>query len=348
MIHFAIAPRESWFLVPAAVARDHLQAADEQELKVLLTLLWLGREATEESVTAHLAITPTELARCVEAWLARGVLKMEGRFVALVDPRTELAKQAAPGRRAGVRRPTYDLQQVSEALAANHDLRSALRAGQSILNRSFSQTEYEVLYSLHDYYGLPPETILLLMGHCAALGRTSARAIEEVAAEWHRRGIVTAAEATAFLEDDNRRRGHEATVRRLFGLGSRTLSPKERDLIARWCIDFGFGEAMLETAYNRCVDLTGKLSFAYINRILEGWHTKGLSTPEEALADQPPPRRGGGKKRRKVDTDTPASSDLEDFSAWAFQAIYGDGTAADGDSVSGDNRGNHSDRFEGK
>ncbi len=320
-IHFQLSQGEAWFLVPSSVSK-HLKEATAPELRVLLSLLSQGRDATEQSVCDALGITPGELSACVETWLSRGVLSMEGRFVVLTQPLIDLAKPATAPKTAP-RRPAYQMELVWQELEQKPSLRSALRTAQTILNREFAQTEYEVLYSLYDYYGLPPETILLLMGHCAAMGRTSCKAIEELAAEWHRRAITTPEEAAAYIEDDNRRREAQAVVRRLFGLGSRTLTPKEKDCIARWTGDFHYGEPMLEAAYNRCVDIIGKLSFSYIDKILTGWHVKGIATVEQALSEQPPPRRSP-RKKPAPDTASPSSSNLKEFSAWAFQAIYGE------------------------
>ena len=46
-----------------------------------------------------------------------------------------------------------------------------------------------------------------------------------------------------------------------------------------------------------------------------------------AKVSESQPRRGIRKK--KIDTDTPPSSDLEDFSEWAFQMMYGGGDKAE-------------------
>ena len=319
-IHFQLSQGEAWVLVPSVVVK-YLKEASAAELRVLLALLSQGRNASEQTVCDALGITPSELAACVESWLSRGVLSMQGRFVVLTPPSAELAKPAV-ARGSDTRRPTYQMDLVWQELEKKPDLRSALRTAQTILNREFSQTEYEVLYSLYDYYGLSPETILLLMGHCAARGRTSCKALEELAAEWHRRGISTPEEASAYIEDESRKSDAQSMVRRLFSLGQRRLSPNEKAFIARWTGDFRYGEDMLEAAYNRCVDVTGKLSFSYIDKILTSWHVKGIDSVEQAMAEQPPPRRTP-RKKPAPDTATPSSSNLKEFSEWAFQAIYG-------------------------
>jgi DNA replication protein DnaD len=38
---------------------------------------------------------------------------------------------------------------------------------------------------------------------------------------------------------------------------------------------------LISIAYDKTVDATGKLSFAYLNKILIEWHSKGLKTKAE-------------------------------------------------------------------
>jgi DnaD/phage-associated family protein len=166
-----------------------------------------------------------------------------------------------------------------------------------MLGRTFSSTEYEILYALGDYYGLPPETILLLFSLCRSEGKTSAKAIEERAAEWMRLGITDPADAERYIARRRSAKSAESTVRSIFGIGERRLSKKERDFISRWTEDFRYGRDMIEPAYEKCVDATGKLSFAYIDRILSSWNAKGIATPEAAAAEVPPPAKTTGRKK---------------------------------------------------
>ena len=46
----------------------------------------------------------------------------------------------------------------------------------------------------------------------------------------------------------------------------------------------------------RCIDATGKMKLSYMNKILEGWHLKGISTLEAAQAEQQAVRDRNRKK----------------------------------------------------
>ena len=45
-------------------------------------------------------------------------------------------------------------------------------------------------------------------------------------------------------------------------------------------------DELLNEAYNRCVDNTGKVNMKYINAILESWHNAGIHTLKEAVDER--------------------------------------------------------------
>lgn len=49
---------------------------------------------------------------------------------------------------------------------------------------------------------------------------------------------------------------------------------------------FGFSDEMVNEAYQITLNATGKLAFQYMNKILESWHSKGITTTEQLLSEQ--------------------------------------------------------------
>ena len=58
---------------------------------------------------------------------------------------------------------------------------------------------------------------------------------------------------------------------------------------------------MLILAYNICIDATSKLSFAYINKILEKWHKAGYQKPEDVEAAEQKQQEKKAKKQSSYD-----------------------------------------------
>ena len=53
-------------------------------------------------------------------------------------------------------------------------------------------------------------------------------------------------------------------------------------MIASWYGELGYGIDVIRLAYERAVENTGKLSFAYINKVLQNWHREGVRTAADA------------------------------------------------------------------
>lgn len=57
-------------------------------------------------------------------------------------------------------------------------------------------------------------------------------------------------------------------IRVLFGIEERELTKKEMKYVQDW-YDKGYSESLIKTAFNKNMEMTGKLSFEYINKILD-------------------------------------------------------------------------------
>ena len=65
----------------------------------------------------------------------------------------------------------------------------------------------------------------------------------------------------------------------LTGISAPNATPKQQDYFISWHRS-GFTVEMMVLAYNETVERTGKISFAYTNKILHNWNENGLKTPE--------------------------------------------------------------------
>ena len=72
----------------------------------------------------------------------------------------------------------------------------------------------------------------------------------------------------------------------MFGLPERALIAREKACVNRWFGEYMTPEALMKLAYDRAVEATGKVSFAYIDKILAAWAAKGITTVEAAEAER--------------------------------------------------------------
>ena len=69
-------------------------------------------------------------------------------------------------------------------------------------------------------------------------------------------------------------------VRHALSLTGRDLTPTERKYIESW-LSMGYGAEALAIAYDRTVVGTGKLAWAYMDKIVKSWYEKKLFTAEQ-------------------------------------------------------------------
>jgi DnaD/phage-associated family protein len=309
------------FAVPNAVVDEHLKLARELHLKTLLWLLRRGGEAEGFAALAHWLGKPEgDVVDALQFWIDKGVIRT-GETQAQENAPAPVAVPASPSPAprpvpsAGPpARPTNE--QLLARLDEQPDLRSLFRTADSVLGRTIGYEGQCVLLGLYDNYGLPVEVIFMLLQYCAEIEKTNNQYIESVGRDWGQREIDTidkAADQIAALKDNM---AAWRQLRRLAGLHAPKPTAAQCDYLRRWQREWNFGVDMIFMAYEEMANHTGKLSFSYMNKVLETWHSAGVATPEQAAAAKAARgKQPAGKKSKSsaVSQGYAPSFDLEAF-----------------------------------
>ena len=102
------------------------------------------------------------------------------------------------------------------------------------------------------------------------------------------------------------------------GIKNEKPTTKQNEFLRKWVGEFKFGIDMIIAAYEEMADRTGKISFAYMNKVLENWHNKGYKKPSDIENDK--------EKAKKPETKASASTvqasyDLDQFRQ---QSLHGE------------------------
>ncbi|MDO4749873.1 MAG: DnaD domain protein [Eubacteriales bacterium] len=215
----------------------------------------------------------------------------------------------------------YSSEEISGRTASDPAFAGLVAETQRVMGRLLSGTDLRILFGLYDRLGLQPETILLLVNHCAERARKrygegrapTLRAIEKEAYIWANREIRTLEQAEAHLAALAAREADSYELCRVLGLRGREPSASERRYMDSW-LELGFSPEALAIAYDRTVLGTGKLTWRYMDSIVRSWHSKGLHTPDEIEAGDtrtaPAPRSGRSSTARPESVNAPADDDL--------------------------------------
>ncbi len=77
-------------------------------------------------------------------------------------------------------------------------------------------------------------------------------------------------------------------VSSVFGIERRKPSKKETEYSLKWIDEWKISKEMLNLAYEECVNKKSKFSLSYVAKIIESWHEKGYTKPEDICRTQKP------------------------------------------------------------
>ncbi|MBQ7625426.1 MAG: DnaD domain protein [Clostridia bacterium] len=205
---------------------------------------------------------------------------------------------AAPDGAAPVKAPLPpDPRELLALKEGDESFKGVCNYYETAVGRIMTKQELEALSFLHFELSLPADLLCLIINYVREEKHLTMRNLERVCYEWHDDGAVTYEEGVARLGSLREKKSRYYTVLRLFGIRDRAPSDTERKFIDSWA-DMGFSDDMIKLAYEKTVMRTGKVSFAYINGILERWRQSGVSDPASAgLRDAPPAEKKTPEER---------------------------------------------------
>ena len=283
-------PWGSIFAVPAAVADRHLKFCSEAQLKVLLLALRQGQSPVDTAgIAGRLGLTEAEVDDCLQYW-QEAQLFTEG---SAPQPEKAAPAPAEPPKKTveeGVTtiRSRGHLSPGEVNALLREDKRFAGLAAELEKARGsvLSPSEREILAYLCGSLELTPEYLLVAAAYCRDRGKKKMSYLEKMVAGWLEEGIDTYEKAEVHIRRLTRQEDDEGRIRRLFGLPERALTAREKACINRWCGEYMTPDALIKLAYDRAVEATGKVSFAYIDKVLAAWTAKGITTVEAAEAER--------------------------------------------------------------
>ena len=126
-----------------------------------------------------------------------------------------------------------------------------------------------------------------LIAYANKIGRANTSYIESTVRNWADSNILSIAAAEEKLRELDETAIAWKRCENAFGITSRRAPSKNESQFAhRWVFEWRMPDELLNEAYNRCVDNTGKVNMKYINAILESWHNADIHTLKEAVDER--------------------------------------------------------------
>lgn len=320
--------------VPKIILEQHLKFASARQLKALLYMLSSGEETVSSGeLASFLCCEAEELEDIMEYWFACGVVSRDQQTHMLAEQqkpepsgglRLKLELPELPAEPLKITKvmsvPRLSPKDVVNRGNEDASIAGLLREGQSVLCRTISHSEQEMLINMVDYYGLRPEVILMILAYAKGVGKANTRYILSMAKNWGDEGIDSVARAEQKLEEIALCDERWKTVCAIAELPMKTPTAKQRECTDRWLTQWGFCADLVGRAFDIAKDNEIKKTFPYVNKILQNWHENGIKTlsdlakSEERQEKKTPATSSGGKGR----ITSEASYDIHQIEAESF------------------------------
>lgn len=307
--------------LPAALI-EHVDKATKKDIKILLALaaepmMRVDVSAASAALCTRLSFSAAEVDAAIAFWRGTGVLSLDEEETAAAPVATPpQAVQQPPRVVADGGLPVYSAEELSGILERRAELAALIDECQRVFGKIFNTREVGLIAGLTDFLGLEDEYVLLLLTHCVRMEKKSVRYVEKMAITLHDEGVTDVHALEERLHRIEMMADSIGQIRVMFGLSSRALTTKEKNMVEKWVCGMRYGFDIIQMAYEITVNATTKPSIAYANTILERWYNEGYKTTkeiEQSIADY----------RRKKATGS-SSFEVDDFFEAALQRTYGE------------------------
>lgn len=317
---------DGFFSISYEFAEKYVRFAKPECIQLYIYLKYIvhkdGNFPQPEDLAAALDISAAKVRFILDFWVSCGELLKESgsyRFPNGSENKsrnTETKKQSAAPKSSRISRPSYSMAEINATAAANSSISGLFYQAETVMNKILTPSDMEMLYSFVDWLGLPVEVITMLLSYASKRGKTGRRYLETLAIDWSERGIDTFEAAEAHVRTLEAADSAERKVRSILGIYDRALTSYEKKFINTWCSDERINTDLISLAYDRTVKHTGKLSWAYMDKILQGWADAGYVNETDIINNDKPPIQKSSVKPGSIanynDTNTIDYTKLEE------------------------------------
>ncbi|MBE6666134.1 MAG: hypothetical protein E7603_07960 [Ruminococcaceae bacterium] len=280
-----------------------LSSASAEQLRVLIALASENGK-TPEGLCAAADVSAEHLAEAILFWENAGVLSFS----------SELPRSAKPAYEAV---PSYTGEDMAR-INASGEVGELIDVCSAILGKTFTPTESETFFYLFDGLRLDFEYIVRLCKYCHDIGKPAVRYLKTTAISLYDGGITTVGALEAYINKEERKSDMEYRIRLLYGFGERALTPREKELISEWVIDWNLPYEVIELGYYQMMSSSKVTTprISYEHKILRDWVKEGCRTKEDVEKYIPESKKKHEKKKQE-EAAKDVGFDLDEFFAAA-------------------------------
>lgn len=319
---------KSIFAVPTDIVDKHIRLANEHQLKVLLWILRNSPDSPDiNAMCTDLKIAHDDALDYLQYWVLTGVLG-SGENIPAPKAEKKEEKPAAVESPPAVQpvemihsKPTSS--EIAQRLEESPEIGHLFNEAQHMLGKTIGYDGQCTLLLLHDHYGLPAEVLFMLLEYCVSIGKSNYGYIEAVGKDWGTREIDTMDKAAEQINALKKASGVWKELAKYAGISNPRPTTKQIPYLRRWSEEWKFSSEMIILAYEEMANHTGKLSFAYIDKVLSNWHKKGFKSAADIEKDAAEYEKSQKAAASSAKAPSPqnASYDIDEFKK---QSLHGE------------------------
>lgn len=264
------------FAVPDSAA-DCLKLASGKAVKVLLFFM---KYRTLPENPEDIGVTDEDIEDALSYWENVGVIY---RSNCVPAPSQAPVKPASPSSPPPVViKPHKALlpSEIAERIESSEEISFLFNQAESTMKKVLTHDDQRTILWIYDHLGMSPEVIIMLIAFCCSIDRGNMGYIEKIAVDWHSKEITTYEKAESEILCLQKKHTFQGQVQSRLKLQSK-LTASQKKYIGEWAV-WDMSVDMVELAYDKTVDSTGKAIFHYMNKILQKWHENGITSVEAA------------------------------------------------------------------
>lgn len=284
------------FAVPSEVVDKYLRLAGSVQIKVLL---WIMRHSADEKniedMSQAIGVSTADCADALTFWTENGILikpeninELEVKVSDFKEEDVTIKKDAivadVPNSvntskilpEIEAIKPSFE--QVSARGSESEEIRFLYQEAQARLGKTMGYDSQSILLMMHDTYGLPVEVIVTIIEYCVSIGKTAMSYISKIGKDWGEREIDTLEKADEVISELKACDEMWNEFKIKTGIATPRPTSAQMKYLNIWKNQYGFSIDMILLAYEESANNIQKISFPYMDKVLQNWFKNGIKT----------------------------------------------------------------------
>ncbi len=274
------------FNVPNIIADKHLRLASGEQIKVLLYILRkAAASVTADEVAKSLKFNISDAEDYLQYWVLTGILSENDdnnfpseqiKYIPKEPIENENKNNIKQNVNIEFSKPSAS--EIAERINESPEIANLFREIQQKLGKTIGYEGQCTFIMLHDYYGLSPEVLFMMVDYCVSINKTGYSYMSKVGKGWSEQEIDTIEKAADKIASLNSVGIFWKEFTAETGIKNPQPTATQIVLIETWTKKWKMEYSLIIKAYEEMAEHTGKLSFSYMNKVLENWHSKGFKS----------------------------------------------------------------------